>query len=726
MAEDLPTPRPEEALHESEERLRIASAAAQLGVFEWRVTTDEPFWENDRMYEIFGRTREEGPLSLAEFYADVIEPQDQPDFDRALTEAMRPESSFHAVCRIRRGNDGEQRWLELSGRFDVSADGSPHRLIGVVADITGRKRSEEALRESEHRFRWALRGAGGGAWDWDLGSGSAWWSPEMYELWGVEPGAPMETENSLNMILDDDRERVVRAVEESVSRPTDYRCDFRIRHPSRGERWMTSYGRPICNEEGHPERLLGITFDITERKRAEEALRQSREDLDRAQQVGQIGSWRLDVRRNILTWSDENHRIFGVPKGTELTYETFLSIVHPDDREFVDTRWNAGLRGDPYDIEHRIVVDERVKWVREKAFLEFDDAGSLLGGFGITQDITDRKRAEEALRESESFHRQILESIPGMVFTTRPDGYCDYQSQQWVDYSGIPLREHLGDGWKKLLHPDDQPRTIAAWRAAVEGRAPYDLEYRVRRHDGAYEWFKVIGRPIRDGSGRIVRWFGVALNIEDLKQADEALQSSLREKVVLLREVHHRVKNNLQVVSSLVSLQADALGDPGLNRVFEDVRDRVRTMALVHEELYQSDNLAEVALDSYAANLLRNLWRAHGDAASRVKLEMALEPITLTVEQAVPCGLILNELASNALKHGFPGDRRGTVVVTLEAVDPGGFCLAVRDDGVGLPADMDWRNTPTLGLKLVQLLARQLSATVSVDLDSGTSVTLRV
>jgi PAS domain S-box-containing protein len=146
----------------------------------------------------------------------------------------------------------------------------------------------------------------------------------------------------------------------------------------------------------------------------------------------------------------------------------------------------------------------------------------------VVRDITERRQTEEALRESESFYRQTLESIPGMVFTTRPDGYCDYQSQQWVDFTGVPISEHLGDGWNKLLHPDDRPRAFAAWRNAVEGRAPYDTEYRVRRHDGTYEWFKVRGRPIRNSAGEVVRWFGTALNIDHLVKAQAELQRSQR------------------------------------------------------------------------------------------------------------------------------------------------------------------------------------------------------
>jgi PAS domain S-box-containing protein len=554
-----------------------------------------------------------------------------------------------------------------------------------------------------------------------------------------------------------------------------------------------------------------------------------------------------------------------------------------------------------------------------------------------------------------------------MVFTTRPDGYCDYQSQQWVDFTGVPMNDHLGDGWNKLLFPEDRPQAYAAWRAAVEERAQYDLEYRVRRRDGQYEWFKVRGVPIRDAGGQIARWFGVATNIEAIKRTEEALREveqrfrlalrnapvsvavqdrdlryvwaynqrttrpeevigkldsdiltaeeavritkikqrvldegielreqmwlntpsgrifldvcwepvlnehgkvtgvasatvdltpikvaeealresesrlrlgqqaakigvfewdiqtgvnvwspelekmyglepgafegtqqaweervhsedrdgavaavrrafeadgpaegewrviwpddsvhwvlgrfqvsrdhdgkplrlagvnidisarkqaemelkvALHEKEVLLKEIHHRVKNNMQVISSLVDLQAGQLQDEAVRNALQDLTHRVRSMALVHEKLYQSTDMARIDFAEYVQSLLNYLWRSYGAAASRIRLVFNLNPVTLPIHTAVPCGLILNELATNALKHAFCGRDGGEVHVSLQAGEQ--VCLRIRDNGIGLPAGLDWRQAKSLGLRLVQILARQLSAAVEVSSGEGT------
>ena len=211
-----------------------------------------------------------------------------------------------------------------------------------------------------------------------------------------------------------------------------------------------------------------------------------------------------------------------------------------------------------------------------------------------------------------------------------------------------------------------------------------------------------------------------AADIIEQARAEEALKVSLHEKEVLLKEIHHRVKNNLQVISSLVSLQADGSRDETVREVLKDVTYRVRSMALVHEKLYQSADLARVDFAEYARSLLNYLWRAHGATAASVRLTLNLEPVSLTVDSAVPCGLILNELAGNALKHAFQGRSGGEVTVSLNNGEDGRISLRVSDNGVGLPAGLDWRETSSLGLHLVKLLTKQLGASVDVSGGDGT------
>jgi two-component sensor histidine kinase len=243
---------------------------------------------------------------------------------------------------------------------------------------------------------------------------------------------------------------------------------------------------------------------------------------------------------------------------------------------------------------------------------------------------------------------------------------------------------------------------------------------------------------MRGANGEILKWFGTCTDIEELKGAETvlheantlleqrvaertaALRASVAEKEVMLKEIHHRVKNNLQVISSLVNLQANETRDETVRGVLRDVTYRVRSMALVHEKLYQSADLAHIDFAEYTRSLLSYLWRAHGVAAAAVRLTFDLEPVSLPTDTAVTCGLILNELAVNALEHAFQGRPEGNVTVSLRCVTDGQIRLCLADNGVGLPPGFDWRRNRSLGLRLVQMLSKQLDSTVEVSSGYGT------
>ncbi len=338
----------------------------------------------------------------------------------------------------------------------------------------------------------------------------------------------------LDHVLSQDRAAVDAKFREATATGSDWSLECRIRRVDGAVRWIWAAGRHRRDSTGNPRWMAGIVQDITERKQVEEALRQNREDLRRAQEVGKIGWWRLDVRHDVLTWSDENHRIFGVPKKMSMSYETFLGFVHPDDRQFVESRWQAGLRGDPYDIEHRIVVGEQVKWVREKAYLEYDDTGALLGGFGITQDITGRKQVEDALRQSQQLLHLFIEHAPAAIaMFDRRMCYLAASARWRADYSLGP--ELIGRSHYEVF-PEIPERWKEVHRRALAGEVLRAKDDCFERADGTVQWLIWEVRPWLTTTGEVGGILVFTEDITDIKRAEHALRES-EERFQLASEI---------------------------------------------------------------------------------------------------------------------------------------------------------------------------------------------
>jgi PAS domain S-box-containing protein len=276
------------------------------------------------------------------------------------------------------------------------------------------------------------------------------------------------------------------------------------------------------------------------------------------------------------------------------------------------------------------------------------------------------------------------------------------------------------DDFYQRMHPDDRDRVRELVGRALAGDGTYAAEFRIVRPDGATRWHAVAGRvlPTPDAPRRLV---GIALDVTDRKEAEGRLVSSVREKAALLQEVHHRVKNNLQVVSSLLHLQAAQLTDPAARAASRSSQNRVRAMALVHEAVYRSGDLGRIDLARHLDGLCAHLARAHRADPDRVRVGVSAEGVELELDRAVPCSLLVNELVSNAFQHAFPDGRRGTVTVAAGPEPDGRVALTVADDGIGLPPGLDFRQAKTLGLQLVATLTEQLGGTVGLDRSAGTA-----
>jgi PAS domain S-box-containing protein len=343
----------------------------------------------------------------------------------------------------------------------------------------------------------------------------------------------------------------------------------------------------------------------------------------------------------------------------------------------------------------------------------------------VVRDVTERDRAEAQRRTAEARFRSLVEQIPAVTFlgSLHEDRNEFYVSPQIEQLLGFSQQEWLSDPflWFNQLHPDDHAYCNQEFARGCVTGGPFRAEFRALTRAGAVVWVRGEARVVTDDEGRPLFIQGIAYDITEAKRAEEAVrasaaqfQASLAEQEVLLKEIHHRVKNNLQVISSLLRLQATHIKDPAALEMFNESRNRIESMALVHEKLYQSANLSQVDFREYARSLAALLIRSYGARAAQVALKTEIGDISLSVDVALPLGFIINELLSNCLKYAFPGGSGGEVRIEMHRRDDGQIHLIVADNGAGFPAHIDFRDTSTLGMQLVCALTGQLGGTIEL------------
>jgi PAS domain S-box-containing protein len=313
----------------------------------------------------------------------------------------------------------------------------------------------------------------------------------------------------------------------------------------------------------------------------------------------------------------------------------------------------------------------------------------------------------------------IIRSMREMLIVTDGDLRIRYVNPAACDELGFTPDELVGKPLEELFIPEDFRFEVPL----VEVLAP-GMECRMKSNEGEQFPVHCSVAAMSDAAGRFDGVVCVASNISQQKEAESQILASLREKELLLKEVHHRVKNNLQVISSLLSLQAQELRDPEAIRHFQESQGRVRSMALIHEQLYRSNDLAQIEFADYLEELILHLRHSYGNSAARIAVELDVEPLPLTLDLAIPCGLIVNELISNALEHAFPDCRSGEIRVRFRR-NGTAYCLEVADNGVGMRSGPVGGNHSSLGMKVVQALVRQLHGTLDIRQDGGTRFLLR-
>lgn len=469
---------------------------------------------------------------------------------------------------------------------------------------------------------------------------------------------------------------------------------------------------------------VGVMADITEHRRTEEALKVSEQKYRDIVEHAPFGIIRSTRQGKLLSVNPAAARLLKYGSPEELIETVNRSSIQ--DVLFVEPSARYSLVDRIFADDSWCIFENRYRCRDGSMIICEVHSRRLLNRKGdedvfesYLNNITGRREAEEALLESEEKFRLLAETSPTAIILLQGERivFANRAAVTLTEYSPEENRDrrfwdYVHEDFRELV----RRRGLARQRGEV---VPNRYEIKIVTKSGEDRWLWV--------SAATMEYHGkptgivTLLDITEAKRAEERLSTALAEKEILLREIHHRVKNNLQVISALLDLQSDHIRDEQSLAFFRESRDRIKTMALVHERLYNSSDMASVDFGDYVRNLTAHLSFSYVDDPDRIVVKVDAAELSLGIEEAIPCGLIINELVSNALKHAFPGKRNGEVVIDCRSDGDGLVTLGVRDNGVGLPEDMDFRNTETLGLQIVTLLARQLRGTIDHANDNGAS-----
>ncbi|HKB86377.1 MAG TPA: PAS domain S-box protein [Ignavibacteriaceae bacterium] len=466
--------------------------------------------------------------------------------------------------------------------------------------------------------------------------------------------------------------------------------------------------------------------EIKFRKKIEKELRESEERLRLITENSSDFITLLDENDIFIYANPAFTRVLGYSEEGLAGKIRPLDLVHPEDGELLQSYTSNSIS----ELRYKKKNGEYV-WV-ESSILKVNYHGNTTT-IGISRDITERKKIElERVKLYAQLETQriridnLIANVPGVVWEAygdpvSPNQKIDFISSYVEKLLGYTVEEWLNtpNFWYRIVHPDDQIP------AGDEAKNKFDTKnaginrFRWIAKDGRVVWVESQSTSICDSEGNVIGMRGVTMDITEQIKFEQQLSASLKEKEVLLKEVHHRVKNNMQIISSLLSLQSKTIPDKETQEIFDESRNRIRSMALIHEKLYQSKDFFRIDYNEYVLDLMNNLRISYGPKGKNVKAEINIKDISFDIDRAITLGLIINELASNAYKHAFKGKTEGKITVSVNE-ENGKYILVVKDNGNGIPENLDVKKNDTLGLQLVDTLIEQLSGKFELRNNNGT------
>ncbi|WP_048198783.1 PAS domain S-box protein [Methanocella arvoryzae] len=578
-------------------------------------------------------------------------------------------------------------------------------------DVTQSTRAEEA--RSKKRYEELADLLPQIVFEMDLLGNLTYVNRSAYEVMGYTIEDFHRGLNVLQMIVPEEREMARRNIscvlngEKSGAEYTFQRKD--------GSRIPVIVHSSVILRDGKPAGLRGFIVDITGQKISEDRMRRLSAAIEQSPSSVMI----FDMEGTIVYVNPYFSRITGYAAedavGKPLSSLSFAN-ARPEQFNEVMDRIKSGQewRGE---IEYK-TSSGKPNWVFAHIFPIKDRNGKITHFIDVEEDVTERKLAEEQLRKL----FMALDQSPNSTTITDHEGKITYVNSAFTRLTGARPGDVIGR-YKLDFIPEADRARVAEIIESVKSGKDWKSERPYVNKDGEERWVSVHISPLRDPDGKVANLVIIEEDITERKVNEERIKNSLREKEVLLKEVHHRVKNNMQIISSLLNLRLSGIDQEPVRQILAESQSRIRSIALVHERIYMSDDLSKINFDEYLKSLGNQLLVTYRANSGRVRLTIEGDDIYLGVDQAVPCGLIMNELISNSLKHAFPESRHGNIRIRLSSGDHKTI-ITIEDDGVGMPDGFSLSNAQSMGMQLVLALVEQLEGRIVLDSSRGTMFTI--
>jgi PAS domain S-box-containing protein len=673
---------------------------------------------NQACLRILGYTPEELLATGSDLFSNLMHPDDLALLRNDVQRLHSMKTGEVAKREYRMKNaDGEWRWLcSRETIFSKDPDGRTKQIIGVVRDISDRKDKEQQLRQQSEAMEASVDGIA-----IVNHSGIFTYANKAHaKIFGYSSTEAMIGKSWEDLYDQEVIDYVESTVMPSILAKGIWQGEL-VGNKKDGSHFPVEVSiTAIAGGNG-----VCIYRDISDRKRAEAEVRETQMRFQSVLDSCPAGIYVFDKEGKHLLVNRYYEQSTG-QTNAELFGKSIYELWSHDIAERTVTINKQIIEsGVATEFEEEIPQSDGLHTYVTIRFPLFNEQGVAYAACGISTDITARKQAEEELRETQQFLQSILDNFPGAINVFDQEDkhvLVNHHVEKILSQTNAELH---GKSIREVLLPDFAARVSAENKQVFESGMPLELEGVVPQSDGLHTY--VTNKfPLFNEQGIPYAVCGISTDITARKQAEIQLQESLEEKEVLLKEIHHRVKNNLQVVASLLNLQKRTIADPAIAQLFEESKNRVYAMAMIHERLYQSKQLNQVSLGKYLQDLVDALAQSNDIQSKHIQFQVDADAIDVNIETAMPCGLIVNELVTNAIKHAFPDLRQGQVLIKCHGTSNGQILLVVCDNGVGMPKDVAPQKASSLGLRITNNLTRQLRGTIEIDTsDNGTCFSLK-